>query len=374
MKLTKLALVTGISLAACYAHAEVTLSPMIGYHFFDNGSNEAALEDAAEVSVALGYRTTPHVGYELRYGMANPKLAAPFSGKSRYKALTADAYYRFRPYEDFQPYVLAGIGMASHKGNGNNTGTVILPPGGGAIAIDGCEISFAGVPGTGALEKNCPKGSNFLINGAVGAFVNVTENLALRGELRAIHEFDRGNIDALLSVGALYSFGVAKPDTPPVVDGDDDQDGVLNSRDKCPGTPRNLVVDENGCPLTRVETISRELKVLFDTDKDFIKPQFFGEIEGVAALMREHPQATVEIQGHTDSSGSAIRNEGLSQRRAESVANVLINKYGIARSRVSAKGYGSSQPVADNSTVEGRAKNRRTVAATSIQVRVMITK
>jgi len=369
MKLTKLALVTGMSLAACYAHAEVTLSPMIGYHFFDNGSDEAALDDATEVSIALGFRTTPHVGYELRYGVANPQYASPISGKQRYKALTADAYYRWHPYEDFQPYVLAGIGMASHKGNGNEFSQLNNP-----LAVNQCEFSGIVNGNPVAVDKKCPNGNNFLVNGAVGAFVNVTENLALRGELRAIHEFDRGNIDFLASVGALYSFGVAKPDPAPVVDGDDDQDGVLNSRDKCPGTPRNLVVDETGCPLTRTETISRELHVLFDTDKDFVKQPFYGEIEGVAQLMREHPKATVEIQGHTDSSGSALKNEGLSQRRAQAVANILVNKYGIERSRVSAKGYGSSQPVADNATVEGRAKNRRTVAATSIQVRVMITK
>lgn len=372
MKLTKLALVTGMSLAACYAHAEVTLSPMIGYHFFDNG-NDAELEDAAEYSIALGIRPTPHIGYELRYGSSSPKYAnALIPGKHRYKAITADAYYRFRPYEDFQPYVLGGVGIASNKGS--NAQFAVAPPGGPAVAVQNCQAVFAGPGGAGALQQKCPDGNNFLVNAGIGAFYNVTENLSLRGELRAIHEFGRGSFDALASVGALYSFGVAKPDPAPVVDGDDDQDGVLNSRDKCPGTPRNLVVDETGCPLTRIETIARELRVLFDTDRDYVKPQFYSEIEGVALLMREHPKATVEIQGHTDSSGLAMKNEALSQRRAESVANILINKYGIERSRVSSKGYGSSQPVADNSNVEGRAKNRRTVAATSIQVRVMITK
>ena len=66
----------------------------------------------------------------------------------------------------------------------------------------------------------------------------------------------------------------------------------------------------------------------------------------------------IEVQGHTDSTGNAEANKGLSQRRADSVLNALIAN-GVGQGRVKAVGYGQSQPVADNATEEGRAQNRR---------------
>jgi len=71
------------------------------------------------------------------------------------------------------------------------------------------------------------------------------------------------------------------------------------------------------------------------------------------------------IEGHSDSSGKAAYNKALSQRRADAVRDILINEYGIDTSRVSAVGYGQEQPVASNSTKEGRLENRRVMAEIS---------
>ena len=183
----------------------------------------------------------------------------------------------------------------------------------------------------------------------------------------------------------LYAFGGSKavaaapavlaPVAPvPVADGDDDKDGVANSLDKCPGTPTTVVVDANGCPKMLTETVAKEIRVLFDTNKSIVKPAFNAEIEAVAKLMKEYPTAKVEVQGHTDSRGSAQLNDQLSQDRANAVADVLTKTYGIAADRVSAKGYGASQPVADNKTVEGQTKNRRVVAVAQGEVKVIIKK
>lgn len=158
------------------------------------------------------------------------------------------------------------------------------------------------------------------------------------------------------------------------IDGDDDQDGVLNSRDKCPGTPTNVMVDEDGCPVTTVENLSKVLNVLFDVNQSYVKPSYYSEIEDVAKLLREYPDARVEIQGHTDSTASEIYNQSLSERRAQAIANILVNNFNISSDRVTSKGYGESQPIADNNTFEGRALNRRTIAVTTIKVRVIVTK
>ncbi|HEY6871953.1 MAG TPA: OmpA family protein [Geobacteraceae bacterium] len=101
------------------------------------------------------------------------------------------------------------------------------------------------------------------------------------------------------------------------------------------------------------------LKVQFDTDKADIKPAFNDEIARVADFMKENPTVTALVEGHTDNVGTADYNMKLSQRRAESVVDYLVEKFGIERSRLSAKGYGETRRIAYNTTPEGRAQNRR---------------
>jgi outer membrane protein OmpA-like peptidoglycan-associated protein len=110
------------------------------------------------------------------------------------------------------------------------------------------------------------------------------------------------------------------------------------------------------------EELCMALHIEFDTDKAVIKPEYFEEVEKVANFMKRYPQVKGAIEGHTDSVARAGYNLKLSQRRAESVVNMLVEKYGIDESRLSAKGYGLTRPVADNKTKEGRQKNRRIVA------------
>lgn len=98
--------------------------------------------------------------------------------------------------------------------------------------------------------------------------------------------------------------------------------------------------------------------VFFDTDRWELKPESFPSLDSLAAFLLTETEYSIEIRGHTDNSGDESMNRGLSERRAEAVANYLVKK-GVASSRVSYAGLGSAKPVADNSTPEGRAKNRR---------------
>jgi len=111
-----------------------------------------------------------------------------------------------------------------------------------------------------------------------------------------------------------------------------------------------------------MEELCMTLNIEYDTDKAVIKPAYYGEVEKVANFMKRFPQTKGTIEGHTDNVASAKYNMKLSQRRAESVVKMLIDKYGIDKSRLTAKGYGLTKPIADNATKEGRQKNRRTVA------------
>lgn len=101
------------------------------------------------------------------------------------------------------------------------------------------------------------------------------------------------------------------------------------------------------------------LNILFDIDKAVIRDEYRDEVGRVATFMQKFPSTTAVIEGHTDDVGSDEHNMQLSQQRAESVVNYLVDKFGIDRSRLAAKGYGKTRPIADNATEEGRQKNRR---------------
>lgn len=141
---------------------------------------------------------------------------------------------------------------------------------------------------------------------------------------------------------------------PPKVDGDSDGDGVRDSRDKCPNTPRGEYVDEDGC------TLKLTLHINFDFDKAEIKPEFKADLDKAAAFIQKHNQVpAILIAGHTDHTGTMEYNQQLSDARANAVREYLVANYGVNADRLVAKGYGKSQPVANNDSKEGRYQNRR---------------
>jgi OmpA-OmpF porin, OOP family len=101
------------------------------------------------------------------------------------------------------------------------------------------------------------------------------------------------------------------------------------------------------------------LNILFDIDKAVIRDESRDEVGRVATFMQKFPSTTAVIEGHADEVGTAEHNMQLSQKRAESVVNYLADNFGIDRSRLAAKGYGKTRPIADNGTEAGRQKNRR---------------
>lgn len=146
---------------------------------------------------------------------------------------------------------------------------------------------------------------------------------------------------------------------------DSDSDGVYDFEDQCPGTPRGTVVDEQGCPKPK-EMVpeakpSLTLDVQFETGAATIAPEFRDDLKKAADFIDAYPESRVVIEGHTDSVGPAAFNQRLSQRRADSVREYLIANFGIDSSRLNAQGFGETQPIADNATVEGRRQNRRVV-------------
>jgi outer membrane protein OmpA-like peptidoglycan-associated protein len=99
-------------------------------------------------------------------------------------------------------------------------------------------------------------------------------------------------------------------------------------------------------------------RILFETDKATLKPESMDQMKSIAAIMKAYPNVELKIGGYTDNTGEAKHNQTLSTERANAVMNAIVGM-GIPSARLKAEGYGSQFPVADNSTEEGRAQNRR---------------
>ncbi len=136
---------------------------------------------------------------------------------------------------------------------------------------------------------------------------------------------------------------------------DSDRDGVVDSRDRCPNTVAGEKVDINGCVIPDVVVLKG---VTFTFGKSQLTDESSTLLNDVAASLRKNPTMVVEVAGYTDDSGPRLFNEALSQKRANSVVQYLIEN-GVASGNLKAKGYGPANPLADNTTAEGRKKNRR---------------
>ncbi|WP_223512275.1 OmpA family protein [Pseudomonas sp. GL-B-19] len=191
-----------------------------------------------------------------------------------------------------------------------------------------------------------------LVGGVVGAGIGATESSAWAG------------------YGALLVGGTAAAYCWVHGDGDEDGDGVPDSRDKCPGTPHGVKVDANGCPppapvVEEAVVVKEETIVIRDVHFQFDKATLTASDKEVlnkiaTRLKAEAPTAQLTVTGYTDSVGSDAYNQKLSDKRAHSVVEYLIEE-GVPRSSfVSVVGAGESNPVADNKTADGRAMNRRT--------------
>lgn len=141
---------------------------------------------------------------------------------------------------------------------------------------------------------------------------------------------------------------------------DADGDGVFDEDDRCANSPRGQEVDASGCPvLFEEETTTLVLEgVNFETNSADLTSNAMTVLDRVAQALVGNPDVRVRVTGHTDASGSRDYNVSLSQSRAEAVA-AYLSQSGVAANRMEAVGVGPDQPIADNSSADGRRTNRR---------------
>lgn len=414
-----------------------SVTPLIGGYIFDGGTY---LDPTLILGVRGGYNFTKHIGIEALYDYATPTedKFGPRTDISMHR-FGGQALYHFFPDSAFVPYLAAGYSGVKFDGNGISNKT------------------------HGAFDYG------------VGAKYFLTDDVAIRGDVRhIIYGINSGTYNDLeFTLGAYYQFGavapVAKaiepapaPAPPPepvkaveapapapapvaapvpapapivvapivippadsdgdgvidtldkcagtptgvvvdsdgcpldsdkdgvadyldkcpgtpvgaAVDGsgcplDTDKDGVLDYMDKCPGTPAGVAVDAKGCPVEAAKRFCDKPSVIaitFDTNKAVVKAEYYDELDLLGNFLKEFPGSKGTIEGYTDADGSKAANLKLSQKRAESVRSYIINKFGIEGSRISAIGHGPAKPVASNKTAAGKAKNRRIEAVFSCE-------
>lgn len=149
---------------------------------------------------------------------------------------------------------------------------------------------------------------------------------------------------------------------------DSDYDGVQDLNDLCPNTPLHYLVDSKGCRMFVIDNEMVTLEINFELNSHHVFQHYYSQIESIARFLNKHSHLTLNIEGHTDNSGSQSYNLSLSQKRADEVARILTEKFMIANTRITAQGFGDQSPIASNSNEQGRQKNRRVQAVLSVQV------
>lgn len=295
----------------------LSISPFAGgYNFESDQRRDYNLrQDRTIYGLRLGYDWTDGFATEIVGSYIDAK--EPAGRNVVVTSANLDLLYNFIPHSHFVPYLAIG-GGAMHYNYGGE--------------------SSDGTDGTA--------------NAGGGVKLFLTDSVALRLDGRYRYVVGNRSIDNYEYTGGLtFVFGGQKPvaaatggmieePPPPVEEAPLEQ---VPAAEPAPGHFKYCVT----------------LHTEFDIDRDLIRPEYKDEVAKVGDFMRKYPTTTAVIEGHTDNVGDAQHNMDLSQRRAQAVVDFLVQNYGIDRSRLSAKGYGLTRPIADNATDEGKQKNRR---------------
>jgi len=258
---------------------------------------------------------------------SNTVPAGTLSGDIKIKGLNFDVVGFLPVAEKFSVFGRIGLQYAQAKDSFSGTGAVTVA--------------------NSSPSKNA---GNYKIG--VGVQYDFTPSLGLRGEFERYRINDavgnRGDVE-MASVGLVYMFGADKPaparraETPPA------PPPVQRA-----AAPVLVIV-----PVMRTQQYCSILDIQFEIAEDEIQRESKEKLAVLGTFMKKYPDTWAVIEGHTDEVGTEEENMKLSQRRAQSVVDYLVSSQGIARSRLSAVGYGETRPMADNRTEEGKRANRR---------------
>lgn len=315
------------------------INPTIGYQRFDD---DRYLGNDSLIGLGIEYHYNNPWGVELKYFVSDLE-GENGNPDADLEQLMLEGIYKLDKLGNLEPYLAAGLGHA--------------------------DFDYDGGDSHEETQATAGIGMRYWFN----------RHWSAKTDLRMVRGIDDGHNDQLITLAISYAFG--RGSTPkqmqaeptPVVEvapvavrelpKDTDGDGVVDGVDQCPNTPANKAVDDNGCAKKIIQNKTISLNIQFAYDDDRVTDSHLPEIEKIAHFMQRYSTVTGTIEGHSDSIGTSAYNKKLSQRRANAVRQVLIERFGIEPERLDAVGYGEEQPIADNSTAAGRQLNRRVVAA-----------
>jgi outer membrane protein OmpA-like peptidoglycan-associated protein len=232
--------------------------------------------------------------------------------------------------------LLAFNGCPDTDGDGVMDSADKCPKVKGLASLGGCPDGDSDNDGVSNLADKCP---------------NIAGTAALGGCPDTDNDGVMDSADKCPKVKGLAQYGGC-PDT--------DGDGVSDNFDKCPTVAGSA--SAAGCPIIKKEEVARlnfaTKSIQFETGKNIIKKSSYTIMNEVAAILNKYPNYNVAIEGYTDNVGNDASNQRLSESRAKVCYEYLISK-GIQASNMSYKGYGETNPIADNTTAAGRQMNRR---------------
>lgn len=288
--------------------------------------SKADLDTSYSAGFGAGYNFTKHFGVEAVYNHAWARFDRDNDLKRTVKTdlYHLDLLYHLNPDSKCVVYVAAGAGGIYYN----------------------------------PVDENVDKENDIMFNYGVGFKYFMSPAVAFRGDVRGIstplHNVGEWNNNVLYNIGLVIALGnteeakpmVAEPAPAPAPEPAPEPEVVTP-----PPPPPAPEVKEAGTYVFR--------NIYFDFDKSTIKPESEPILDEVSDYLKSKPDLKMEIQGHTDSVGTAAYNMKLSERRAEAIKAYLVKDEAIKSDRLTTKGYGLTMPVADNKTAEGRAKNRR---------------
>lgn len=355
MKLNRLALAALLlPSSVMVAQAGVTITPLVGYSWYPNNvqktqredvlrkrdnaniPNGVALTSDVTAGLALGVELTPWLQAEVEYLETRPD--------AQRNEREAKAGTQGQPYDAKQQNLSGNLIATADLLTGNYDSKIkpYVLVGGGyqKITVDNPGFDYRSYDTVG--------------NVGGGLLVQLNDVLTLRGEGRAVYNFDHSywTPQALAGLQVVLG-GHLKPAAAPIPE-------------PAPVEPPPVVVPppapQPEPPKELTEDLKMELRVFFDINKSNIKDQYKPEVAKVAEKLQEYPNATAQIEGHTDNTGPRKLNERLSLARANAVKSMLVSQYNIAGDRITTQGFAWDKPIAPNKTKEGRAMNRRAYA------------
>jgi OOP family OmpA-OmpF porin len=277
-----------------------------------------------------------------------------------------NAQYRFGITENTSNHLYYSIGVAGNIANKKEPKTVMAPPPPLPVAEapkdtdgDGITDSLDACPDVAGLAKfnGCPDTDSDGITDKEDKCPTIPGLARYQG--CPVPDADRDGIpdeeDKCPDVAGLARYqGCPVPDR--------DKDGVNDEVDKCPDLAGDAL--NSGCPVIAVEVIEKVTyaakRIFFASGKSALMKSSAAALNEVAAILKNTSDLKLDIDGYTDNSGKAENNQLLSQRRANAVKSFLVSKE-VSADKLSATGHGQDDPLADNKTAAGRAKNRRVV-------------